>query len=292
MKPRLKLGMLGAAMASLVMVCWLGQAQADSTIIIDRGMPVWNGQTDSDSNINGVGNTNRVNTSAYTPYNADQPNNPPTSYTILGDTVSIGSGYRIDGIKVWMLSGANLAADATIPSAVTDSLKLWFGPVGGTLTSYALNQPSITRFYYDGTGANSTYANFERGDGAYRALWGMFFPIDPNTTLAAGTYEFFLDGLFYTASNFWQSPSLHLANTIQQGADNKFYTLTITDGAPVLSSVTEVDSVSFTGGYNHAADANVQVYGHTAPVPLPGTLLLLGSGLLGLAGVRRRFKRN
>ncbi len=28
------------------------------------------------------------------------------------------------------------------------------------------------------------------------------------------------------------------------------------------------------------------------PVPLPGTLLLLGSGLLGLAGVRRRFKRN
>lgn len=296
MKPRLKLGMLVVTMASLVMVCWLGQAQADSTIIIDRGMPAWNGSTGSASNINGIDdpNTNwidypnRVNTSYQYSYNLNQP--PPASYTILGDTVSIGSGYQIDGITVWMVSGSNLAANATIPQTIINSLKLWFGPVGGTLTAYAVNQPSISRFYYDGTGANPTYANFERGDGAYRALWQMSFPIDPNTTVAAGNYEFFLDGLFYsTGDNYWHSPSLHLASTTGMGADNKFYTLAISSGEP--GTVTEVVSVGF-AGYSKGADANVQVYGHPGPVPLPGTLLLLGSGLLGLLGVGRRFKRS
>jgi len=57
----------------------------------------------------------------------------------------------------------------------------------------------------------------------------------------------------------------------------------------VPGTVTEVDSVGF-AGWSHGADANVQVYAH--PVPLPSTLLLLGSGLLGLAGVGRKFKRN
>lgn len=289
MKARFMSGWL--VVVAVAMVFWggLGVAQADSTIIVDRGMPVWNGLTGSSSNINGINNTNRVNTSALNTYNYGQPSNPPTSYTILGDTVSIGSGYRIDGIKVWMLFGPNLAAEATIPQTQIDSLKLWFGPVGGTLTSYALNQPSITRYYYDGTGANSDYANFQRGDGAYRALWGMFFPIDPNTTVAAGNYGFFLDGLSYGSNNYWNIPSLHLASTTGMGADNKFYTLAINDGVP--GTVTEVNSTGFVG-YLKGADANVQVYGHTAPAPLPGAVWLLGSGLLGLLGAGRRWKRS
>lgn len=178
-----------------------------------------------------------------------------------------------------------------MPQSLIDSLKLWFGPVGGTLASYAVNQPSISRYYYDGTGANSVYANFERGDGYYRALWELFFPINPNATLAAGNYEFFLDGLFYAplTDQNWHTPSLHLANTIQMGADNRFYTLAMNNGMP--GTVTEVDSIGFVG-WSHAADANVEVYGHSAPVPLPSTLLLLGSGLLGLAGLRRKFKRS
>lgn len=290
MKPRLKLGMLGAAMASLVMVCWLGQAEADSTIIIDRGMPVWNGQTGSGSNLNGTTNTSRVNITSQNSYNHSLPSTPPPTYQILGDDFSIGYGYQIDSIKVWMVYGSDTLI--TFPSDVASNLKLWVGPVGGTLTSHAVDQFSIERFYYPNpTNTNpDPNTNYQRlSDSTYRAIWSLSFPIDPNTTLAAGTYEFFLDGLFYGGDNYWHNPSLHLANTTQMGADNKFYTLAIDSGVP--GTVTEVDSISF-GGYSHGADANVQVYGHTAPVPLPGTLLLLGSGLLGLAGVRRRFKRN
>jgi len=36
----------------------------------------------------------------------------------------------------------------------------------------------------------------------------------------------------------------------------------------------------------------VEVTGEYAPVPEPATMLLLGSGLVGLAGLRRRFKRS
>jgi hypothetical protein len=42
-------------------------------------------------------------------------------------------------------------------------------------------------------------------------------------------------------------------------------------------------------GAEYLSLAEVQVFG--APVPEPGTMLLLASGLAGLAGFRRRFKR-
>ncbi len=46
---------------------------------------------------------------------------------------------------------------------------------------------------------------------------------------------------------------------------------------------------SLGNGWDKASDVNVRVYGQ---VPEPGTLLLLGSGLLGLVGVgRKKFRK-
>jgi hypothetical protein len=45
--------------------------------------------------------------------------------------------------------------------------------------------------------------------------------------------------------------------------------------------------------YNwYNGDAQIVMAESFGPVPLPGTMLLLGSGLLGLAGLGRKFKKN
>jgi hypothetical protein len=41
---------------------------------------------------------------------------------------------------------------------------------------------------------------------------------------------------------------------------------------------------------NGGAISHVSLYGTSAPVPEPATMLLLGSGILGLAGFRKKFK--
>ncbi len=54
-------------------------------------------------------------------------------------------------------------------------------------------------------------------------------------------------------------------------------------------SITDIDTI---GRFEYFVEAEWQIYGHAKPVPEPSTLILLGSGLVGLAGYgRRKFKK-
>lgn len=277
-----KLIFLMVALVSAASFWGLNQASA-SSLLFDRGLPIWNGNTPPASNLNGY-NPVPASRSNFAPLRPGEPyTTEPTSYQVSGDTFSLGSPgqtYHIDLLRVWMLFGAAASQyDHTNPYPPTINMTLWAGDAYGV--EAVEHAYTATRVWY------SDGSNFQRtADGAWRQIWEIDFAATSDNRIPGGqTQEFFLDGMFLAPTG-WQAPSLlvensSLSNNRADGADGHYLLLQLTNG--VAGAVTSY------GDPDHL-DANVQIYG-TQVVPLPSTLLLLGSGLLGLAGVGRRFRK-
>jgi hypothetical protein len=234
--------------------------------LFDRGLPIYNASLASPSNLNGTSNANRSNFTYSQQYSAT----PPTTYTIAGDDVMLGSAgqtYQINTVRVWMIYGAPSSQyDRTFASAPNVALKLWAGPAGGSIQPLPVT-PTLTRVWY------SDGSNYQRtSDGAWRRIWQIDFQV--NLKLKGGQkYQFFLDGPFYSSSSgVWQSPSLCVDkaalsnNPRQDGANGQYLVLTLADGVPS-------GAPSVTSGY----DVNIQLLGDsvvTKGVTPPLDLLL------------------
>jgi hypothetical protein len=237
---------------------------ASAELIFDRGLPT--------TNLNNAAGADRSNVA----WADSETDAQPTEYWLPGDDVVLtGSGiYHIDTVRIW-----TIASD-------TSGLSLWAGSDisnGGIFTTYTATQV----YYTDGTGYQGSSGNFS-------SIYQLDFEI--NEDVAAGTYYFFLDGPWTAYSGGgYVNPFLHASNDAlsgspQEGADDTFQWLHIKNG-----NIVGVESWLSTGGgttgwgrgWDKNSDGNIQVFG-SAPVPEPSTILLLGFGLVGLAGAARK----
>lgn len=272
MEPRRKLGLLAVTMASLVMVCWLGQAQASNTLF-EWGLPV--------ENLNGYPVTSYPERSNITPTLFYDPK--PTTYQIPGDSFIIGNAgqtYRIETVTLWMLYGNQTSATDTTSVNTTSfpSLSLLVGPDGGSMNPVSTTLTK-TRVWYSGG------VNYERTtDGLWRAIFRLDFSVNFDAN-GGQKYDYFVNGLLPAGGTAYRTPSLLASNADLSGVtsvgvtDNTF--LWYNTGSGIITSATAFPDNYF---YN-PADLNIQISGEQ--VPIPCTLLLLGSGLLGLGGWRR-----
>lgn len=284
MSRHFKLIFLMVALVSAASFGGLNQASA-SSLLYDRGLPIWNGNTGATSNLNGYP-PNWTYRSNGAPFPPGLPSSTmPQPYQVSGDTFILGSPgqtYHIDLLRVWMIwGGAAGQYDQTNPQTPTINMALWVGDAHGVQRVETAYTP--TRVWY------SDGSNFESGNnGAWHQIWQIDFAATGDNRIQGGqTNQFFLDGLYQSGAGQWQVPALHvenssLSNNRADGADGSYLLLQLTNGAP--------DGVTSYGGLGNL-DANVQIYGSQV-VPLPSTLLLLGSGLLGLAGLGRKFRKD
>ena len=235
-----------------------GFGQASAALLVDRGLPT--------ANLNNAAGANRSNVawlfSGYT----------PTDYWLVGDSFKNTSSqtWEINTIRLWSMK-------------TTDSASLWGGVDGSTIGVVSSSGViSSAPILYAG---GSTY---QGSSGAYRDMYQIDFAV--NILLAPGqVYDFFFDGL--SSDSGYTLPFVHASNAAlsgspQDGADNLMLAANVLGGIFVPAGTW----TSLGNGWDKASDVNVQVSGQ--PVPEPGTMMLLGSGLVGLAGYgRKRFKK-
>ena len=167
---------------------------------------------------------------------------------------------------------------------------------GDTSATASLKTATGSAWTTEDTIGESVYADADAGSYAYAGRALEFYVSSGSGTLTFSVeYELEQDMETDTLGNYAEADAwvwLGLYNLDKCTDDYRLVALNneIYDGDSLSESISGIlfVSLSFDEGESGWLDAGVENYASTCSVPLPTTILLLGSGLFGLAGFGRR----
>ena len=272
LRPRPAFGMLVALLS-------IGSL-ASASVLFERDLPI--------SGINAVGATR----SNIAPIQGSTPGTPPVPF-VLGDDFTLGAlgqNFLVNSITVWIVGPCAIGTCTpanTDPSTQFTSITLYGGLDSGGALSPLSSNFIPTRVTY--AGALNYLSPNPSASPIFFPLYQLVFSSLGNLTIPGGQLYDFAVGA--TGPNTFALHASNAANSgavIENGTDGL---VLLYEGNPLGSTIFGVGAGQTGNGAipnftPDAADVNIIVNG--SAVPEPGTIALVGVGVLALAAFRRR----